>query len=419
MMSADVPRLLFILLLFFSASAWSQVVEEVQMEGLFRTDPDVVLRELTFAVPGPATDEQIEESLQRLRNLGIFRVVEHRLEGERSETLVIRVDEKWTLLPIFSLQSGGRLNSLIVGGFDANAFGRFLQVGGRYQRLGDTNSFVFWLYDPRLFGDRQFGGVDLWWANRIRTLYANDGEIEGGYLRLRQLVRLFYEKELSRELFVGGGLSFQRDSFSYDLITDQVRALQSEVGLPRDTLAVFATGSIRVGRMDIDNYQVEGTRFAQTLTLTMPGSSFTSIETASQVTSFVRLPYRQNLGARFGIAFTSARDLEQQFFIGGFDTIRGYLDSRFRGSSVWYSNFEYRISSLDYRWLALQHVVFLDAAGVSDRVRMLGNLSGASTGVGLRIMVPKIYSVVMRVDYAFPLMGEMTSGLSFGAQQFF
>lgn len=413
------PRFFVILLLLWALPASGQVIEEVRTEGLYRTDSDVVLRELTFEVPGPATPEDIEESLQRLRNLGIFRVVEHRIEGEDQNVLVIRVDEKWTLLPIFSLQSGGRLNSLILGGFDANAFGRFLQVGGRYQRLGDTNSFVFWLYDPRFLGQRQFGGIDLWWANRIRTLYSEGGELEGGYLRLRQLARLFYEKELSDDLFVGGGLTFQRDTFSYDLITDEVRALQTGSGLPEDTLAVFASGSVRVGRMDIDNYLVEGTRFVQSLSLTMPGSSFSSIESGSQVTSFIRLPYRQNIGARFGLSFTSATELEQQFFIGGFDTIRGYLDSRFRGSSVWYSNLEYRISSLDYRWLALQHIAFVDAAGVSDRVRTLGNLSGASTGVGLRIMVPKIYSVVIRVDYAFPLIGETTSGLSFGAQQFF
>lgn len=406
----------------FADDAKSHNIQELSILGLVRTHPDVVEDELTFTVPGEVTATQIEESIQRLRNLGIFRTADHTLEPhENGETLVITVDEKWTLLPIFSLQSGGRLSSFLIGAFDVNLLGRYLEVGGRYQRLGDTNSFVAWFYDPRFLGERQFAGVDFWWSNRIRTLYDSSGEVDGGYLRLRRLARVFYSKEMSRDFQFGGGLTFQHDVFSYDLITDETRALQQENGLPRDTFATFLTGNLRLGRYDMDNYLVQGVRFSQSVSVTGPllGSNFTSVESSSLVTAFQRFPNKQNVGGRLGLSMTSAEDIEQQFFVGGFDTVRGYLDSRFRGPFVWYGNAEYRVTSLDFPWFVLQHTAFVDATGVSERLRTVGRLSGASTGVGLRIMVPKIYSLVARVDYAFPLIGIHTSGLSFGAQQFF
>src|SRR5690606_36018651 len=120
-------------------------------------------------------------------------------------------------------------------------------------------------------------------------------------------------------------------------------------------------------------------------------SNFSSVESSSVVTAFERFPYKQNVGGRLGLGMTSADDIEQQFFVGGFDTVRGYLDSRFKGRFVWYGNAEYRITSLDFPWLVLQHIAFVDATGVSDRLRTVGQLSGASTGLGLRVMVPKIY----------------------------
>lgn len=406
----------------FAGETPTQSIQELVVVGLVRTHQDVVTDELTFSVPGEATDAQIEESIQRLRNLGIFRTADHTLEPHpKGQKLVITVDEKWTLLPIFSLQSGGELSSFLIGAFDVNLLGRYLEIGGRYQRLGDTNSFVTWFYDPRFLDERQFAGVDFWWSNRIRTLYNASGEVDGGYLRLRRLARVFYSKEVSRDFQFGGGLTLQHDLFSYDLITDETRALQQANGLPRDTYATFLTGNLRLGRYDMDNYLVQGVRFTQSVSVTAPilGSSFSAVESASLVTAFQRFPYKQNIGGRLGLAMTSAEDIEQQFFVGGFDTVRGYLDSRFRGPFVWYGNAEYRVTSLDFPWLVLQHTAFVDATGVSDRLRTVGRLNGASTGLGLRIMVPKIYSLVARIDYAVPLVGIHTSGLSFGAQQFF
>lgn len=389
-------------------------VESLEIKGLFRTEEEVVKRELTFEIPGQAEVAEIEEFVQRLRNLGIFRIVNYTLVDRH---LVVEVDEKWTILPMFSIQSGGRLSSLLIGAFDANLAGKYMELGGRYLRLGDTNSFALWLYDQRFLNQRSLGGVDLWWSNRLRTLYSKDGELEGGYLRLRKLARFLYSKEFNRDFELGGSLAVQNDTFSRELLGPSVLELNSP--LPEDTFGLLMTGTLRLGRLDIDNYIVEGSRFSQSLTVALPGSSFTAFESTSQFSQYIRFPWRQNIAWRLGYAFTTSDEIEQGFFIGGFDTVRGYLDSRFRGTHAWYANAEYRIGSLDYKWLALQHTAFVDGTGVSDDFRTSLRLSGASAGFGLRIMVPKVYSVVARVDYAFPLIGGTTGGLSFGAQQFF
>ena len=49
----------------------------------------------------------------------------------------------------------------------------------------------------------------------------------------------------------------------------------------------------------------------------------------------------------------------------------------------------------------------------------LRNVSGVSVGVGARIVLPKLYRFVLRLDYAVPLVKSDEMNFSFGIQQFF
>src|SRR5690554_2035525 len=54
-------------------------VDAILIEGLLRTRRSVVERELFFVEGEVATVDQVEESIQRLRNTGLFRLVEYEL----------------------------------------------------------------------------------------------------------------------------------------------------------------------------------------------------------------------------------------------------------------------------------------------------------------------------------------------------
>ncbi len=402
-------------------------IRNVEIEGLVRTERFVLDREFLFKPNSVTTRGDIEESVQRLRNMGIFRIANYHLvrvsEVSSAYDIHIYVDERWTLLPTGSFNFGGNLFSLTVGAFDTNVLGRYIELGGFYQRLGTTNSFVLWAYDPRFLDQRLFGGTDFWWTNRLRYLFTDDGELEGGYLRFRRQFRLLSNKELYNWLNVGLAANLQFDEFSYELVSEEVQDEQDlRGGPPPDARSLIFTPSVVLGRINVQHsYVLSGVRFLSAFAFSQEfwGSTESFTEYTGELKGFLPLPLHSNLGGRLGFGVTSSDAIEQQFFIGGFGTLRGFIDSRFRGSTRWYSNVEYRIPSFDYKWFVLQHIAFLDAAGAADSVGNIGTIDGASAGLGLRVIIPKLTRFVARIDYAWGLQGNATAPLSFGAGQFF
>jgi outer membrane protein assembly factor BamA len=177
---------------------------------------------------------------------------------------------------------------------------------------------------------------------------------------------------------------------------------------------------VTLGRINRSSYFREGIAYTQALARSddLWGASDDWTRWTHEVNGFLKLPWRQNLGARIGAGATSAAQAEHQFFVGGFDRVRGFVDSRFRGKSYWFANLEYRISSVDTPWFALQHTVFTDIAAASHDIDGLAP-AGASSGMGLRIISPKINRFIIRVDYGVSWLGSGNAPLSFGVGQFF
>lgn len=411
------------------------VIDAVIIEGLFRTKSHVVMRELLFEEGDTATLEEIEESIQRLRNLGLFRVAEYELldrriplpDGtipqaeEQHRILKIVVDERWTIIPFGTFSSGGGTFSLTTGIYDINLLGRYIELGGQYQRFADTNSFSIWASDPRFLGERMSLAVTLSQTNRVNVFYDDAGELEGGHLRLRRSFAVGMGREWVRWFSSGASVAYLDDTYSLELISDELAESEQTRGLPDRTRTLLGRLSASVGRIDSNSYLREGLRLSGAVAGASErvGSTISYVDTTATFTAFVLLPLRANFGFRTGIGATTTEQPEYQYFIGGFNILRGFLHRRFRGSHYWYANAELRVPSLDTRWVTLQHIGFVDAAAAADGLEVTRELDGASAGVGLRIISPKVYSLLARVDLAWPIYGDGGSILSFGAGQFF
>lgn len=411
------------------------VIDAIVIEGLFFTKPHVVTRELLFGEGEKASREQIEESIQRLRNMGIFRIAEYELVDRRiplpdgtlpdAETehrvLLITVDERWTLIPFGTFASGGGTFSLTTGIYDVNLLGRYLQAGAQYQRFADTNSFAVWAADPRFLGERLSLSASVAQTNRINVFYDDAGELEGGHLRFRRSANIGLGREWVRWFHTSIGLRFSSDRYSLDAISEELAELESVRGLPEPAHFLTMGLSASVGRIDRDSFLRKGLSVGQSLSIAQQGvgSSISFVDTVSQITGFAILPWRTNVGLRMGLGTTDMDREEYQFFVGGLNVVRGFLHRRFRGSHYWYANGELRVPSIDTRWLVLQHIGFVDATGVADGMHVLGEVDGVASGVGIRILSPKIFSMIARFDYAWSLVGDGRSSLSFGAGQFF
>ena len=412
------------------------VIDAVIIEGLFRTKTHVVMRELLFEEGEAATRAEIEESVQRLRNLGLFRIAEYELLDRRiplpdgslpaadsqHRILLITVDERWTIIPFGTFSAGGGTFSLTTGLYDINILGRYFELGFQYQRFASTNSGAIWASNPRFLGERLALGGSIAQTNRVNVFYDDAGELEGGHMRFRRSASLGLTREWVKWFYTGASLGLVDDRYSFNLVPDVIRELEEVRGLPENARYLSFGLSASLGRINSNSYLRKGARISQSVSTasTSLGSTIDFLDLGTEVAGFAILPFKTNVGLRAGFGSTTIERPEYQFFVGGFNLLRGFLHRRFRGSHFWYANGEIRIPSLDTRWVALQHVAFIDAAAASDRYgAAFRELDGASVGLGLRFMSPKVFSLLGRIDYAWPIYGEGTSALSFGAGQFF
>ena len=76
-------------------------VDSILILGNKITEPDIILRELTFAMGDSVSYEQLKFNRERIYSLGIFNRVELNItEESHSNILIISVEESWYIYPI-------------------------------------------------------------------------------------------------------------------------------------------------------------------------------------------------------------------------------------------------------------------------------------------------------------------------------
>ncbi len=426
-------------------------VEAIIITGMVRTRREVVIREILFEEGDYASLAQVEESIQRLRNLSIFRDVTYKLDskkvplpdgslpadlspGRPSRVLHIHVDERWTLLPFGSYLQGGGLTRATVGLNDVNVLGRYLEAGFQYSRIGESdsfwqlggaaNSFLIWFSNPRFLNQYTRAGVDLRRSVRLRRIYEDrSGEQEGGFTLQRDIGVLRLSHEVVRWFRLGANVEFVHDSFSSRYINEETTQLQLENfgSTPPSSRVYMLRWFASLGRVNRQDFYFDGGSVTGSVghsdALWGASQTFSDLDLAARY--YLRLPWRGNLAFRALLGLTNTDLIQYLNYIGGLDRVRGFPDSRFRGRGSWSLNAEYRVAPVANRWFVIQAVGFADAGATDDRTLSMAQLDGLSVGGGVRLIVPKVLGLTMRADYAVPLVGGGRGGLSLGAGQFF
>ncbi|MFK7827367.1 MAG: BamA/TamA family outer membrane protein [Oligoflexales bacterium] len=421
-------KLLFLVVAVFlhNSFLFAKTIESINIVGLNRTQRFVVERELLVNIGKPYTYKQIEESCQRLRNLQVFATAECVLTPGQSpqvSILTITVDERWTTIPIFKYSSGGGATQLIIGSYDINVFGRYLELGGQYERIRDKNSGVLWYRNRRFLGKRLELFLNLWSVARERTLYniwGKENSVEGGYMLLRKRGVVFLEKEWTWWLKTGIGLQINHDEFTSDF-SPNVDEVADYQGMPENANILLVNFKAKLGRLDYNSYLIDGLEMSSNFEISSKGlgSDLQFFRLEEELKWFKSLPFRSTIGARVGLGISTVNSEPYMYYLGGLDRIRGFKESRFRAKNYWMNNFEYRIPSWKSRWFVLQHIFFYDSIGIALSDHDLAEQSAASLGMGLRVISPKIYRLVLRIDYAKPIHKDDENPISFGVQQFF
>jgi outer membrane protein assembly factor BamA len=400
-------------------------LQDIVVNGNVRTYKTVIITELGFRSKKQVSLRQIEEGISNLRNTNLFSKVEYNLQdGTEGKVLIIDLDERWTTIPILKFSSGGGVSQTTLGVYDPNLFGKYIEAGFQYERLEDTNSGVAWFKQPHLFGRRKGIDIQVWKIDRLRTKYVQDTEepvIKTGFLHSREKIYLAYDRMLSGHFKGHFFYEYNNDSFSDEFTSDEVKAIIAASGLPPSSRVHFLGASLDVGRINQYNSQVEGSSLAASYRYALSDTSNISDFWQSDVAFkyFKTLYSNATFAQRLLAGFTTTDVLQYWYYLGGLDRIRGFSDNRFAGRYFWLSNTEYRQPTWQKDWFVLQAIGFLDIVSSSEHFSQLGTIDGASAGIGLRVILPKIYRFALRLDYAHPIKKSDDMNFSFGVQQFF
>ena len=409
---------LFFILTFSHAHAATQATEidplagipllsEITITGLDRTSTTVVEQELIFKKGETITLAAYEESIQRLQNLLIFSEITPSIEldNEGNAKFVSHFEEKWTVIPIAKIVSGGDARHITIGAYDINAFGKYKEVGAQYENYNGKHSAVLWYRNPRFFKKRLLFGIDGWTVRRPYTHYNPDASIDQAFVLDRKKLNTFIEWEFRPWLTLGSSLEFDRDE-----LLDEV----SNANILGITLSL--------GRLNYDNYLLSGNYLKifmeQGLAVGQDAESFTRTSFDGQL--FYRLPWHSNLAFHLRGGQTNSDATQHLCYVGGLENVRGYFDGQYRDKSFWQLNSEFRFPSYRSKWFVLQHTLFFDATQTADNLsNIIDTNIHTSYGMGIRLISPKVYRLTARLDYAITNSTTGASAISFGAQQFF
>lgn len=405
------PKLL-ILLMLNMANAQS----EIEIEGLVRTSPQVVYTELNRC----KCLHDNSEVEQTLLATGLFYEVKVVEKNNKVES--IKLKEKWTTIPVFKFNSGGGVQQTTIGLFDPNVFGRRIELGAQYESLAGAPSIVFWNKVPRLFETGFFTDFQIWRTQRPRLKY--DPGAEGA-----SLISALLQKSSRNYLAIGYewnpvfktslGLENQDDSFSTERLPEET--LNKVVGqtIPEESQVHFLSGKIEFGNLKTLRHNLIGSLASATYKHGFSSSgNQPDFHKFLAESVFYKLENNFIFATRLQFGTTNTERIQHRNYLGGFESIRGFVDNRFSAKTFWLLNLESRYFLIEKDSYVVQASAFADLIGI-DEENEIENLHAASLGVGTRVVLPLFYRLTMRFDYAVPVIKSDTQKISFGVQQFF
>lgn len=423
-------------LLFFTLLTWTLALSgapiqkgkivRVEVYGNEVTQESTILNEVAGVLGEELEPGQLQQLRQALYNLRIFSLVEVSAKPcNPGICLVISVEEKWTLIPIFKLGSGGGRTKVTVGAYDVNVFGEYLEFGGQLEKSGGDSSGVFWFRNPRLFGGKSEVFLSLWDIELDREIFAGAGleeEKVGLLMQTRKLFSFEWSSQVLRTLRLGLKGDYTQDgSKELEKLAEgesEPIFFNSRLGLT-DTLllSVFA----EIGNVDYENHIIDGLKALLLFEKSQCSESVEGTISGARATlqGFTTLGRTYTLASRLEYAQRSTNLPNHYFFLGGLESVRGFNATRFYGNRYQLLNTEFRDAFYQSPLIVLQYSFFADALKFGMNDTELDTNLARSWGIGFRAMAPTVYRLVVRMDYAFEVDKELDAPLSFGIQQFF
>jgi len=410
-----------------ASHAWADTCSEYHIDGLRRTSEHWLKRYLSLDEPIVASEQNLEFMRKKLLTTEVFQSVAVSIEKLPQDDcrVFIQVVEKWTLIPVVRATVGGGTPMLVAGVYDTHSFGSLWTLGGEFRKYGDAKpGHVVWARAPRWGRGRKVLSIEYWNMFRERAAQFDENLVathkaatDNRMLRLFHMVPLLdpFEREgTGIPLLAGIDARIRRDSpplieevhVGGDDRSTDVSFETSDAPASLSVLPTLQWDSISINALRLDGAKV----LAQYGVINRGKSRYNKFD--------LDVFHYHSLPANFGTAIhavygkTSSANFNDRYFLGGFDSVRGFPDGIISGTECAYANFEIRNNFASQTFANWEAAAFYDVGFVRDADVI------SSYGVGLRMAVPQVNRLLLRMDYARSVDGK-TSGANIGLNQFF
>lgn len=401
------------------------------IDGARRTDPSWLEEYLDLDLPAQMTSEDLERIRAKIMTTEVFQrvQVEPRLSGFSGSDFTLHVDliEKWTTIPVIRGAYGGGTPLVVAGVHDTHTFGRLWTLGAEGRRYGTSPwGGVVWARAPRWLTGKHLVGLELWREFRERTIFDEGGTKTGRFNSSTSRVR----GVVAAPLTLGGRFPKTNWQAGVDMEIKReapVRFLPSPdrpQALPPSSIRLDDAASDQAvllptliyDDLDIDGQNMHGIR-AIVKSGPMREADGAHARSEGELFAYYLWPHDFNIAAHVFLGMATSNALQSQYFLGGLESIRGIPDGLIYGNRAAYGNLELRHISARWKYLIVQEALFVDTgfAGTNWRENVLRTTSGA----GVRLSIPQVNRLTLRIDYAWAVDGRGGQGISIGLNQFF
>lgn len=355
----------------------------------------------------------------RLLTTGVFshaKVEIKETTGSSEHHLLVQVEEKWTLMPVFRGQWGGGTPLKVLGAYDTHLLGRLLTFGGEFRQYGQAPvGGVLYMRAPRWLDGHHLIGGEVWKNERQRFLY-NDQASQVASIHDRSYKARFHYFQpmtFNPHIKLGLDLSFLR---TRQLSLEAKKDAFFGSFIEENTDSFYILPTFLFDNMTKQNLLYDGHRVFFRLGHTT-GERDKGFSGEVEWFYYYLFKNMWNFASHFFLGVKENQNLASGYFLGGFDSIRGVPDSILYGPKAFYTNIEMRKLWKPYRYLWCQGVGFFDIGAVKNDLPYRKMRS--SVGGGIRFYVPQATRVMLRFDVAWSLDKPGIYGFSVGMNQFF
>ncbi len=368
-------------------------IDRIIINGNWKTNRKVILRELLFGEGQRADTETIEESIQRVRNRNLFFEIDWGLYNENDNiTMEIRIREKWTFLPIIFFEGdshSGRMNTMF-GVLDSNFLGQgsFLManVSGVFVKEVSPRFNFNVIYLHRLMGKIPLRFRVITGTHNELSYITRNGVRTDAFHRSGASIDTKLTYEWDNKLEASLMLKYHYDVFSRDEINrlgfNGYQMTENHPGFGME---------VTWNRINSKDQHRQGYMGMASLTMWTPFQDQVYWEFLTQA-QYHQVFARDwlALSTRIRLEYSSSvypmYQIDQKYYLRGGDS------HEYFSPLVFGANLEFSIAPIRQRWLFLEVAAFCDVSWHGGFAESFHAMPQLRAGPGLRISFPPVGS---------------------------